>query len=344
MTGMKEVSTRELRYLQRWVFCSILIGVVAGLGAIAFYLLLQVTSAFFLGYISGYHPVSPTGELDLSLLPFPPTPFRLWILALMPAIGGLIAGLITYSFAPEAEGDGTDAVIDAFHNKKGEIRKRVPLVKTIASAITIGSGGSAGREGPSAMLGATIGSLCSKFLKLGERERRKIVSAAAGAGIAAIFKSPLGGAFFGIETFTYYIDYEYAASVQVAVDSPLEFDFYEILPDREARDLDVMANDRFWPDYAGDRRITAVSTSQLGGDVTIIDSGTAIRYAPPEDAYGEDKFVYFVDDTYPAEVRISIPNPLHRDEYDLVQRESLTRTYRPDTIQLSFEIIRCRYD
>jgi len=67
------------------------------------------------------------------------------VLALIPAVGGLIAGLIIYTFAPEAEGHGTDAVIDAFHNKNGEIRRGVPLVKTIASAITIGSGGSAGR-------------------------------------------------------------------------------------------------------------------------------------------------------------------------------------------------------
>ncbi len=151
---MKEfsISTKELEYIQRWVLWSIIIGIVAGLGAIGFYLLLQTTSAFFQGYVSGYHPALPAGEP--SILSFLSNSFRLWVLALIPAVGGLIAGLIIYTFAPEAEGHGTDAVIDAFHNKNGEIRRRVPLVKTIASAITIGSGGSAGREGPIAQIGS----------------------------------------------------------------------------------------------------------------------------------------------------------------------------------------------
>jgi len=69
------------------------------------------------------------------------------------ALGGLIAGLLIFIFAPEAEGHGTDAAIDAFHNKAGAIRRRIPIVKMIASAFTIGSGGSAGREGPTAQIG-----------------------------------------------------------------------------------------------------------------------------------------------------------------------------------------------
>ena len=220
MAGMKELSTKELRYIQRWVFWSIVIGVVAGLGAIAFYLLLQTTSAFFQGYVSGYHPALPAGES--SIFPLSSTSFRLWVLALIPAIGGLIAGLIIYTFAPEAEGHGTDAVIDAFHNKRGEIRKRVPLIKTIASAITIGSGGSAGREGPIAQIGGGFGSFFASRLKLGERERRVMMVCGAAAGIGAIFKAPLGGALFGIEVL-YKRDFEMESMVPAIVSSVVAY-------------------------------------------------------------------------------------------------------------------------
>nr|QNO50878.1 voltage-gated ClC-type chloride channel ClcB [Methanosarcinales archaeon ANME-1 ERB6] len=117
-------------------------------------------------------------------------------------MGGLICGLIKYKLLPldKPELHETDVFIDGFHNEKGVIKGKTGLVRGICSVLTISSGGSAGREGPSAMVGATVGSVFSRFFKLEERERRKIVSAAAGAGIAAIFKSPLGGAFFGIET------------------------------------------------------------------------------------------------------------------------------------------------
>jgi CIC family chloride channel protein len=213
---MKELSTKELRYIQRWVFWSVVIGLVAGLGAIAFYLLLQATSTFFQGYISGYHPASPAGES--SIFPLPSTPFRLWVLALIPAIGGLIAGFIIYTFAPEAEGHGTDAVIDAFHNKRGAIRQRVPLIKAIASAITIGSGGSAGREGPIAQIGGGFGSFLASRLKLNERERRVMLVCGAAAGIGSIFKAPLGGALFGIEVL-YKRDFEMESMVPAIVSS-----------------------------------------------------------------------------------------------------------------------------
>lgn len=223
MAGMKELSTKELRYIQRWVLWSIIIGVVAGLGAIAFYLLLQTTTTFFQGYVSGYSPALPAGEKDISLFPLSSTPSRpLWVLALIPAIGGVIAGLIIYTFAPEAEGHGTDAVIDAFHNKRGEIRKRVPLIKTIASAITIGSGGSAGREGPIAQIGGGFGSFLASRLKLSERERRVMMVCGAAAGIGAIFKAPLGGALFGIEVL-YKRDFEMESMVPAIVSSVVAY-------------------------------------------------------------------------------------------------------------------------
>jgi len=220
VAGMGELSTKELRYIQRWVLWSVIIGVVAGLGAVVFYLLLQASTAFFQGYISGYYPTVSTSES--SIFAVSSTSFRLWMLALIPAIGGLIAGLIVYTFAPEAEGAGTDAVIDAFHNKKGEIRRRVPLIKTIAAAITIGSGGSAGREGPIAQIGGGFGSFIASRLKLNERERRMLMVCGAAAGIGAIFKAPLGGALFGIEVL-YKKDFEMESMVPAIVSSVVAY-------------------------------------------------------------------------------------------------------------------------
>jgi len=220
VAGLKELSARELKYVQRWVFWCIVVGVVAGLGAIAFYLLLQTTSAFFMGYVSGYHPALPAGEA--SILALPSSSFRLWVLALIPAIGGLIAGLIIYTFAPEAEGDGTDAAIDSFHNKGGEIRRIVPLIKAVASAITIGSGGSAGREGPISQIGAGFGSFIGSRLNMSERETRTMMICGAAAGIGAIFKAPLGGALFGIEVL-YKRDFEMESMVPAVLSSVVAY-------------------------------------------------------------------------------------------------------------------------
>lgn len=215
---MEELSTKERKYIQRWVFWSIVIGIVAGLGAFAFYLLLQIMTDFFLGYLAGFQPASPAGEPDIHLIPLPTSPFRLWVLALIPALGGLIAGLIIYKFTPEAEGDGTDAIIDAFHNKRGEVRRSVPLVKTIVSAITIGTGGSAGREGPISQIGGGFGSVIASKLNFGERERRMMMVCGAAAGIGAIFKAPLGGALFGIEML-YKRDFEMESMIPAIVSS-----------------------------------------------------------------------------------------------------------------------------
>ncbi len=123
-------------------------------------------------------------------------PGRPWALLLIPTIGGLLSGLLVYSFAPEAEGHGTDAVIRAFHRDRGKIRRRVPVIKTVASVLTIGTGGSAGREGPIGQIGAGFASILSSWLNVGDTERRLLVLAGAGAGIGAVFRAPLGGCAF----------------------------------------------------------------------------------------------------------------------------------------------------
>ena len=177
-----------------------LVGVVAGLGGIAFYIDTRVVEHYALGVGAGYCPEPhPGGEPSLAWLPTVTHALHPWLLLLIPTIGGLISGFIVFTFAPEAEGHGTDAVIAAYHNKQGQIRPRVPLVKIVASAITLGTGGSGGREGPIAQIGAGFGSLLSNFLHLRPAERRVLMAAGMGSGIAAIFRAPLAGTIFAAE-------------------------------------------------------------------------------------------------------------------------------------------------
>jgi len=200
----------EIRFVETWAkqtFYYVIIGILVGFAIVAFFLTLNFLQPLFLEFLGGYRAPAPRYERHFFV--FSPlfgdafaNLYVLLLLALLPGIGGLIVGLIKYTLLPveNPELHETDTFIDGFHNRSGIVSGRSSLIRSICSVLTLSSGGSAGREGPSAMIGAAIGSFCSKFLKVGERERRKIVAAAAGAGIAAIFKSPLGGAFFGIET------------------------------------------------------------------------------------------------------------------------------------------------
>jgi chloride channel protein, CIC family len=179
---------------------AVLVGIVAGLGAIVFYAATRSVEHYALGELVGYHaPVRPAGEADLPGLAAWHAPFRPWLLLIVPTIGGILSGWLVYTLAPEAEGHGTDAVIAAYHNRQGQIRPRVPLVKIVASALTIGTGGSGGREGPIAQIGAGFGSLLGNLLKLSVKDRRILVAAGMGAGVAAIFRAPLAGALFAAE-------------------------------------------------------------------------------------------------------------------------------------------------
>jgi CIC family chloride channel protein len=153
-----------------------------------------------------HHPSTPDHEPSLfhaSVRAFQP-----WLLLIVPTIGGLLSGLLVFSLAPEAEGHGTDAAIDAYHHKQGSIRPRVPLIKIVASALTIGSGGSGGREGPIAQIGAGIGSLLGGVLRLRAVDRRILMAAGMGAGVAAIFRAPLAGALFAAEVLYRSPDFE----------------------------------------------------------------------------------------------------------------------------------------
>lgn len=213
----------NLKQVQRWTLFSIIIGVVSGFGAILFYLGISAVSNYVLGGIGGFYPPIPSGELPL--FSQPETQMNRWILLILPAIGGLLAGIIIFTYAPEAEGHGTDAVIDAYNNKRGFIRKRVPFIKAISSMITIGSGGSAGREGPIALIGAGFGSTLASFLKLSDRDRRIMVICGTAAGIGSIFKAPLGGSLFAIEVL-YKKDMETEGLVPAFISSTIAYSVF----------------------------------------------------------------------------------------------------------------------
>ncbi len=193
----------------KWFFYFILIGIIAGFGSVVFDYLCQAGNHYLLDLMAGYRPDGPAGGHDYFL----PTNTSLnrWVLLVLPALGGLVSGWIVYTFAPEAEGHGTDAAIEAYHLKGGFIRARVPFVKTIASAITLTTGGSGGREGPIAQIGAGFGSFFATKLKLSDRERRIMMAAGVGAGIGSIFRAPLAGALFAAEVL--YRDPEFESEV-----------------------------------------------------------------------------------------------------------------------------------
>ena len=121
-----------------------------------------------------------------------------WIL-IIPAIGGLLVGPIIYFFAPEAKGHGVPEVMEAILLKGGAIRPRVAFLKAIASAITIGTGGSVGREGPIIQIGSSIGSTVGQFFKVPSKRLKTLVGCGAAAGIAAAFNAPIAGALFAVE-------------------------------------------------------------------------------------------------------------------------------------------------
>jgi len=202
-------STVDVAHAGKWALYFIAIGLIAGLGSIVFHYLCQLGIHYLMDFMAGYRPPVPAGEHHL--LPSTTRPFNRWILLFLPAAGGLISGWLVYTFAPEAEGHGTDAAINAYHNKGGLIRNRVPLIKTLASAMTLASGGSGGREGPIAQIGAGFGSFLATSFKLTDRDRRIMMAAGVGAGIGSIFRAPLAGALFAAEVL--YRDPEFESEV-----------------------------------------------------------------------------------------------------------------------------------
>lgn len=208
----------------KWFFLSVLVGAVSGVGAIVFQLLSQAVVRYVLGEFSGFSPAEAAGEHNNfahaeTALSLP------WLMVIM-TLGGLISGLLVYIFAPEAEGHGTDGAIEAFHHKRGNVSTSVAVVKTLASAVTLGTGGSGGREGPIAQIGAALGSLIGRRLKLSARDRRILMAAGMGAGVGAIFRAPLAGALFAGEIMYREADLESDVIVPTAISSIVAYSVY----------------------------------------------------------------------------------------------------------------------
>jgi len=160
----------------------VLVGLGGGLGAVVFRWMIKTFQAGFFG--NGKHILSFMGP---------------YYTILLPALGGLLVGPLTHFLAPEAKGHGVPEIMEAVAVRGGRIRARVAMIKSVASAVCIGSGGSVGREGPIAQIGAALGSITAGLLNVSDTRRRTLVACGAAAGIAATFNAPIGGAFFALE-------------------------------------------------------------------------------------------------------------------------------------------------
>ena len=208
-------SSEKLEITFRLLVLAGLVGVLAGAAAILFQLVAQFVWQCAMAGVAGYHPVAVRGEGGWfeSVVPHFTGPFRPWTLLVLPAVGGLLSGLLVHRFAPEASGSGAESVIDAYHRHQGHIAPRVPLVKLLSSAVTIGFGGSAGKEGPIGQVAAGVGATVAQWLGLGPKQRRVLMIAGMGAGVGAIFKAPIAGAIFAAEVL--YRDPEFESEVLV---------------------------------------------------------------------------------------------------------------------------------
>ena len=184
--------------VRKYFWLPVIIGVGAGVFAILFVEALEVITHLVLEFIAGYYQPLPGGEGERETFTW--KPLRPYLLPFTVSLGGLISGLLAYFFAPESAGVGTDAAIHAYHHGK-KLSLRSSIVKLITSAVTIGMGGTSGREGPIALIGAGLGSSVADWFKLKESERREALAIGLGAGIAAIFKAPLAGAIISAEVF-----------------------------------------------------------------------------------------------------------------------------------------------
>lgn len=185
------------------IIIAIIIGILAGFGAIGIRMLIYEISTF-----------SFPGEKTLleNIIEAP-----IYIKILIPMIGGLIVGPMIYFLAPEAKGHGVPEVMQSILLKGGIIRPRVALVKALASSITIGTGGSVGREGPIIQIGSSLGSTVGQFFRISGNRMKTLVGCGAAAGIAAAFNAPIAGALFAVEIIL--MDFAFAQFSPIVISS-----------------------------------------------------------------------------------------------------------------------------
>ncbi len=194
MAGILSKWRIRLGFYERWIILSPIIGVVSGFFAIIFYKLLGIVGGVIAGLLTGSYE-GPVYDISVLFLKEKPP----WLTPFILAIGAGIGGVLVYTIAPEAEGHGTNAAIEAYHKRAGIVRPVVPPVKALASALTIGSGGSGGVEGPSVQMGSGMGSWLAGILGLGMQDRRIALVAGMAGALSALFRTPLGAPFFAVE-------------------------------------------------------------------------------------------------------------------------------------------------
>lgn len=192
-----ETAPLDLRIVGRMLLHAALVGVLAGLLGAAFFGSLEFLQRLLLETLAGYAPLRAWGE-RFAEGDAQPASFRPAVLLLLPALGGLACGWLS-RLAPEVRGGGTDAMLEAFHAKSGLIRRRVIWLKALASLCTLGTGGAGGREGPVMQIGGGLGSALARMLHTSSRERRVLLLAGVAAGMAAVFRTPLGAALLSVE-------------------------------------------------------------------------------------------------------------------------------------------------
>lgn len=169
---------------------AIIVGIVAGFGAIVFrYMIGFFHNLLFLGQISFFYNANNHTS---------PSPWGIGVI-LVPVLGALGVAFLVNTFAREARGHGMPEVIHAIYYSGGKIRPVVAAIKSLASALSIGSGGSVGREGPIIQIGSTLGSMLGQWVKMPYYQRVTLIAAGAGGGIAATFNTPIGGLAFALE-------------------------------------------------------------------------------------------------------------------------------------------------
>lgn len=196
---LKNWHKSSINFFKLWGPLILVSGAAGGVGAIFFKILIMLNQDLFFGILGSSNltlviPVSFFNTIPIFFLFGRGIP-----VIFLPVLGALIVGPIVYKWASEAWGHGVPEVMEALRSRGGRIRSRVAFVKIVASSITIGSGGSAGREGPIAQIGASISSIVGRLFHLDERSLRLLVMAGASAGISGTFKAPIGGALFGLE-------------------------------------------------------------------------------------------------------------------------------------------------
>ena len=202
---LKNLHGFKLDYYEKWAILGILLGFVAGATSLLIFYLLRLSEYFFLYIVVGTKLPAPLGFGGS--LNYTYSALRSYLLPLTAAVGAFVSGIIT-KISPDAVGNGTDKVIHSFHFKQGKFDRLGWVIKAVASAFTIGSGGSAGREGPEAFVSASVASHIFDALRLSPEDRRKAVAIALGSGIGTIFKSPIAGTLLSAELL-YKRDFEY---------------------------------------------------------------------------------------------------------------------------------------